>query len=142
VTYSHQLDPTSKNVPSLPRWGTSSQNRNRLGTLWFKPNSVPSRRSPLFLFSGQTAASRGDSSSGAPAEHLQAPGTPPVLSCPFLGPPHFTTLRPPASAMCGAPDTVIYTEVRNVYFSLQKNHMILLKFNFKTWNMTELNVST
>lgn len=81
-------------------------------------------------------------------EHQQSTSKPLGLHqfylVPSSGHPHFTALRPSVLISHIVPCTrySLYTEVRNVYFSLQKNHMILLKFNFKTWNMTELNVST
>ena len=40
-----------------------------------------------------------------------------------------------------APDTIIYAGKKFLFWS-QENYVILLKLNFKTWNMTELNVST
>jgi hypothetical protein len=40
-----------------------------------------------------------------------------------------------------APDTIIH-EGEKFLFWAQENYVILLKLNLKTWNMTELNVST
>lgn len=53
----------------------------------------------------------------------------------------FLSLCPDTLYHAIAPDTIIYGGKKFLFWS-QENYVILLKFNFKTWNMTELNVST
>lgn len=101
---------------------------------------------PLFprLSAGQTAIFlEGTHSSEAPAEHAK----PLELHLSYFVPSSVRCISPfpvrsstPAT-WCHVLDPGIHGGKMCLFWSLE-NHVILLKFNFKTWNMTELNVST